>query len=295
MMGCLHTMLLVQSSVSASLAGDWIDSYTEVFEPTGTNLTDSQVKANMMMMQESSEEVAKHSSVTSEMRDTVQFWYRAMTDTNEEHCNVGYLDDLVQRLTQISNPPTPNLRALFRIVFKNVRDSCSRAHFDIKDSLNQFFDTYDKRDLIEIRNRHFLYRTGQISDKKLSKQLFKKFGVYTTCSKEKIIEAWKSGPCGKLAATVDRLQTPAFNEFVKLVNYERVVTNEADNFDPVSWAQIIYSCKQLDQMIPDLAKNNNFATVTCRRISAAMDDLGYSYAVAHSWNEPPPPPSLTRA
>lgn len=262
-----------------------------MFGPTGENLTDSQVKYDIMMMQDTSEEAAKHSSISEDMIKTVNFWHEAMTGTNQEHCNIGYMEDLYLEIKHISSPPTPNLVTLYGLVFENLKNVCSRPHKDLRDALNLRFNNSAKVDLMEIRNQYAMYRIGQVSEKKLSAKLFKRFGVYTTCSKDKIISAWENGPCGQLKAQVEQLASPSFEDFVDLVNYERVTTNETDDFSPEFWAKALYACKKSDAMIPDLAKNNDLTTVTCRKIAKGMDNLGYSYAVAHSLKEPPPPPS----
>lgn len=133
------------------MAGDWVDSYAEIFQGAGENLQDSQVRSIMIMMHESSEEVAKHSSVNDDMRNTVQYWYEAMTDTNQGHCNVAYLDELYKNLYQLRKPPTPNLASLFGFVFQNLQETCKSGHSDIKEALNRYFNNNDKVDLIRIR------------------------------------------------------------------------------------------------------------------------------------------------
>lgn len=267
-------LVIAQRVQSMSVAEEWTSCYKAIFEQTGQNLTDLRVMKHMTFMYETRQEVATDSSITKDMRDNVQYWYRALTDTNGAHCNVDYMDGVRRKVEHIGGP-TPNLVALFALVHSNLKEFCSDMHLALKDTLNTKFDYWDKSGLTVMHHNFVQYSMGKLPRKKLGKELFHKLGVLKTCSSEKIRKAWRNGPCGKLNTYMKQIKAPLFDEFVKLVDYHGLFATEPHRLGTIYWAKVVHACNELEQMIPDLARDNNIRTVTGRKIKAGLDSLGY--------------------
>lgn len=273
---CLQVLInFLQPAMSVTTADEWRNCYDEIFAQTGRNLTDLSIMKHMTFMHETSQKVATDSSISEDMRDNVQFWHDALTDTNKAHCNAGYIDGLRDRFEHIRDQPTPNLVALFVLVHSNLIEFCSDSHSELKNALNSKFDHPDKTGMGMMQNSYIRYIRGQISKKELGKELFEKLDVLTTCNNDKIYKAWQNGPCGKLNTYMKQIDAPAFYEFVNLVNYELFATEPAKN-SAVHWAKVVYACDRMGSMLSDLARDNNLRRVCGRKIKTGLDSLGFS-------------------
>lgn len=252
----LSLMALDGSVERMLIIGEWKEAYSEIFgNKSDEALTDSEVLERVMFMKEESENVCRQRSITTEMRDTVTYWYDALINTGIEHCHFAYLRGVKNQMELIKNPPSVNLATMFSLVHRFLIEICNDIHEDVRSRMRRHisFDVFSE--LINIQIYYEMWQDNEMPPQNLIKEMIKHLGIKKNSPRDQIVSAWKYSPCGLLQSL---MRTSEFESFYDYVAMAALNGLEGLKFCPVStnrWVRIVNACDQLDLIKVDLIKN----------------------------------------
>lgn len=234
---------------------EWKSDYQSVFGDSPEELTSAQVLERVTSMYNDRETVREDESVTDDMQQNVAYWNNALTDTNTEHCNVDYLDEVYRQLLNIRDPPGPNQKTLFSLVHSFVVEMCSKLHFDQEVRLSSFRFRLGQRGLVDLQEIRVMYEDlveNRTCARHFENALLEALHVSKRSTKSEIIEAWNRGPCALLETFINENNLQSYREFVKLDLYCGM---SSSGYGPGSiWPRIVEACDKISPLIPQIAE-----------------------------------------
>lgn len=165
-----------------------------------------------------------------ENRDAVEFWIRAMGQSNEIMCNVDYLRKLSgQFKVDMEQYDMINMHELHKYVVISILESCSKDVVDNAEelSLPQEMKGYELRAIGFLYNRwiHGPY-DPDFTFRYMAEYMLKMVGYELRTNKDGFMQAWENTPCNMI---LDKLEQPGMES---LRNFIRMVTES--EMDPLS-------------------------------------------------------------
>lgn len=255
---CAASLTVVKSQQPEAIIKEWRRYYSEVFEGYAI-LEEVQVLSRMTFMHSEIELLkAYNGSATGRMINNFYFVYGALADTDLDHCSVQHLDEVkIQLFRRFQDPSEGALKTLLPMVHRNLVEVCGDAYVGVDQVLDGAIKDPIRTHLRNLKWTYENYRRGEVSRKKLQRDVFMQIKIDgPRFTEQEIIDAWDDGPCWKLYSTMDKLGIHSFHEFVKLDAYLGPAAANKCRPPLESWVRTIHACDQLELMIADLAKKD---------------------------------------
>lgn len=201
------------------------------------------------------------------MIDTVEYWYKALTEVNPSHCTVEHMDDIKSQLGSMRDVSEINREVIMLLVHRNLVDVCATMHLDIVNDLDDQFSKQDKEDL----NYGTLMMTSNWAE---LRWVTKRLKIRSRYTKERAMDIWNHSACKRLNIAMEGNKRRRFREFALLNAYMGLRIAEKCQPRPVAiWAWRVNSCQQLDTLMPEIVErdSNMFMRVMGSCYGAACD------------------------
>lgn len=241
--------LLGLADLKPSTTQDWKIWYSEVFDRSDVNLTETALLDRLMLLHKKVGEIDEGDPQAGQMRARVEQVYSLLTDTSVKHCNAKHMDDVREQFRQIKDPFDGNWQTMLSLVHQNMLEICKDLHSEVDRVMTKEFDEEDIMYLIGFSLRYENWYVGAITDRELRRILLDLLMVDLHATKDKIIARWDRSACGKALRFMKKPEMQPFADFIKLDLYLGM-KGLLHLADPLRGrVRIINACTQLDGMI----------------------------------------------
>lgn len=273
---CILVIVLSFFGHAESLSAEtWKRRYSSLFGPANEELSDHTLLLWLRELHDTMDlaYVAADSSISNEMKQTVDQWHKFIENTDTASCHVVYLENQHRKLVD-ANPKADRAPLLFRLGHINLFNLCRATVADATSKINSEIDAATKMRLETMLGTYERYNLGASSEKQMAQTIFKHINVERNQPSNKILALWNEGPCGVFESAIARgFDREKFDRVIEVATYNglyRFVKRRTDARGvPVSKLESPYEfslvprqvemCKKLGQMMPKLAKHNGRA------------------------------------
>lgn len=254
----------------------WKDTYKEIFglKTASTSvMAENELWLAMMFLHSSAN---RHRSIDIIKRNMVDFWYNALVDFHIEDCEVGTLQTLARLHAEHNTRNNPNFELIHKTAKNNLLKYC-RGRFS--DFATKLANRLPDRSFVE-----FLAQAPSSSPPLSNQQLADKLAesVISTIESGRrgaaITQAWAHGPCRFIGRYLRDLSMRQYSSFVNMSLF--IGGEYKEHFAETTgvWIRTVGLCRLLDELIPDLARDDSRAYNVRQEVRnlANVLQIGYS-------------------
>lgn len=255
----------------------WISTYKEIFDVKAAltpTMAEDELWLALMFLHSSA---GQYTSINEANRKIVDTWYNALIDFHIEDCDADNLRKMSELHAEQNSRHNPNFELINKTFRKNLLKFC-RARF--KDLPDKMSNRMPDRSFVDF----LLERPGgsaSLSNQQLADKVAE--SVISTIESGRrgiaIVEAWKQGPCKHIRRF---LRDPSMRQYSEFINMTLSMGRECQGYLPGNledWIRTVGMCRLLDELIPDLARDESRACNVRQEVRnlAGILQIGYSF------------------
>lgn len=251
---CTLLWKLVDLGRPRTIAEEWREKYATIFDASQDILEPTEIARHLMFLYSRVDQLGEQQSVLGYAIENVRYFFNIVTDTNTSHCNQNHMKKVREQLERIRSPVDSNLKAVLMLVHTNLLELCGVLHRDVIKTLEATVSRDDRNDLLSFLMSYYDYASGRVSRETLKTWVFRRIDVRRKFVAGNIIDAWNMTACARLESALGANQQ-SFLEFARLYACMGLTSVKSCQSAIAEWALFLYSCDQLNEMRPELAKD----------------------------------------